>query len=217
MAMEKKKADQLLLDLLAEAAASGLVTSSQMAKGFGRVSDAVEDLSLDVPDAREKLAALAGLATADGWLSESAGKQLDQELHSPVVNSDATRKFKAKAVALIQVGPGDFACVNAIMRMLPSSACKVGVFVEGWCSVRNEHSCLAQLWCQNAAWTGPTPSKAWIFRSTCTTFSSSGSEVLVYETFVQSCRNDALLSKFPTLTLKTQSLLSTSLSYSKLL
>jgi hypothetical protein len=142
MAMEKKKADQLLLDLLAEAAASGFVTSSQMAKGFGRVSDAVEDLSLDVPDAREKLAALAGLATADGWLSESAGKQLDQELHSPVVNSDATRKFKAKAVALIQVGPGGFACVNAIMRMLPSSACKVGVFVEGWCSVRNEHSCL---------------------------------------------------------------------------
>ncbi|GAQ81206.1 MA3 domain-containing protein [Klebsormidium nitens] len=102
MAMERKKADQLLLDLLAETAASGLITSSQMAKGFGRVSDAVDDLSLDVPDAREKLAALAGLATADGWLSESAGKQLDHELHSPVVGSEATRKFKAKVRTLIQ-------------------------------------------------------------------------------------------------------------------
>ncbi|GBG58825.1 hypothetical protein CBR_g226 [Chara braunii] len=102
MAMEKKHADRLILSLLHEAADTGLLTSSQIAKGFGRVSDAVEDLSLDIPQAPSFLQSYAAEATAAGWLSTPFGEVVINELHSPLVEVDHVREFKHKATDIIR-------------------------------------------------------------------------------------------------------------------
>ena len=67
MAMEKQ--NENLLNLLQECSREGLVTSNEMLKGFARVSDSLEDLALDIPDAKEKLLRYVDKAKAQGWLS----------------------------------------------------------------------------------------------------------------------------------------------------
>jgi hypothetical protein len=69
MAMEKK--DDRLLGLLQECASEGLITTSQMVKGFSRVVDALDDLSLDIPDAKDKFKVYVKEAKANGWLKSS--------------------------------------------------------------------------------------------------------------------------------------------------
>ncbi|KAG6543294.1 hypothetical protein Mapa_015208 [Marchantia paleacea] len=73
MAMEKK--NDRLLGLMQESANEGLITTSQMVKGFGRVADALDDLSLDIPDAREKFASYVTRAKHDSWLKSSFGEE----------------------------------------------------------------------------------------------------------------------------------------------
>ncbi len=55
LAMEEKAAEAKIWALLQESAEEGLITSSQMAKGFTRLSDSIHDLALDIPDAKEML------------------------------------------------------------------------------------------------------------------------------------------------------------------
>jgi hypothetical protein len=52
MAMEKK--NDRMLDLLQECFNEGLITINQMTKGFGRIKDGLDDLALDIPNAKEK-------------------------------------------------------------------------------------------------------------------------------------------------------------------
>jgi len=53
----------------AQALASTMeVTASEMTKGFRRMGDSVEDLSLDVPGAQDKFQALQARARAEGVL-----------------------------------------------------------------------------------------------------------------------------------------------------
>ncbi|KAG2293365.1 hypothetical protein Bca52824_040034 [Brassica carinata] len=66
MAMEKK--NDGLLNLLEECFGEGLITMNQMTKGFGRVKDSLDDLSLDIPNAREKLELYVGRAMDNGWI-----------------------------------------------------------------------------------------------------------------------------------------------------
>ncbi|XP_078441511.1 MA3 DOMAIN-CONTAINING TRANSLATION REGULATORY FACTOR 3-like [Wolffia australiana] len=66
MAMEKKR--DRVLELLRESFGEGLITSNQMAKGFGRVWDGIEDLALDIPDARDKFMGYVEQAKSQGWL-----------------------------------------------------------------------------------------------------------------------------------------------------
>ena len=69
MAMEKQN-DKLLV-LLQECSNEGLITSSQMLKGFTRVGDSLDDLALDIPDARKKFLLYVERSNFEGWLSRS--------------------------------------------------------------------------------------------------------------------------------------------------
>ncbi|KAJ7532356.1 hypothetical protein O6H91_13G000400 [Diphasiastrum complanatum] len=69
MAMEKK--NERLLVLLQESSNEGLITTSQMHKGFARVLDAMDDLALDIPDAKAKFASYAERAKSEGWLTST--------------------------------------------------------------------------------------------------------------------------------------------------
>lgn len=69
MAMEKK--NDRLLDLLQECFGEGLITFNQMAKGFSRVKDGLDDLALDIPNAREKFVSYLEHAKKNGWLLSS--------------------------------------------------------------------------------------------------------------------------------------------------
>ncbi|KAK8923836.1 Eukaryotic translation initiation factor isoform 4G-1 [Platanthera zijinensis] len=69
MAMEKQ--NDRILDLLQECFLEGLITLNQMAKGFSRVKDGLDDLALDIPDAREKFALYVERAKQNGWLLSS--------------------------------------------------------------------------------------------------------------------------------------------------
>ncbi|CAI9763929.1 unnamed protein product [Fraxinus pennsylvanica] len=52
MAMENRQSENCLPDLLKGAAEEGLINSSQISKGFGRIIYSVDDLSLDIPNAK---------------------------------------------------------------------------------------------------------------------------------------------------------------------
>ncbi|KAL0913010.1 hypothetical protein M5K25_016439 [Dendrobium thyrsiflorum] len=67
MAMEKK--NDRLLDLLQECFGEGLITLNQVSKGFSRVKDSLDDLALDIPNAREKYISYLEHAKTNGWLS----------------------------------------------------------------------------------------------------------------------------------------------------
>jgi MA3 domain len=66
MAMEKK--NDKMLDLLSECFGEGLITINQLTKGFMRVRDGMDDLALDIPNAREKFDSYVTRAKKNGWL-----------------------------------------------------------------------------------------------------------------------------------------------------
>lgn len=72
MAIEKD--DDRLLTLLQECANEGLITTSQMLKGFTRVMDSLDDLALDNPNAKEKAARYVEQAKKEGWLKSTFGE-----------------------------------------------------------------------------------------------------------------------------------------------
>ncbi|MBO8589889.1 hypothetical protein INN88_14945, partial [Staphylococcus aureus] len=59
LTMEIRTAEPLILNLLKEAAEEGLISSSQMVKGFGRLAEGLDDLSLDIPTAKTMFQSLA--------------------------------------------------------------------------------------------------------------------------------------------------------------
>ncbi|MED6129599.1 MA3 DOMAIN-CONTAINING TRANSLATION REGULATORY FACTOR 2 [Stylosanthes scabra] len=103
MAMERRQAEAPLLDLLKEAAEDGFINSSQITKGFSRLIDTVDDLSLDIPNAREILQQLISKAASEGWLCVSSLKSLSVEPErNSITDSDAARSFKIKSQSIIQ-------------------------------------------------------------------------------------------------------------------
>ncbi|KAF7812775.1 programmed cell death protein 4 [Senna tora] len=103
MAMERRQAEGPLLDLLKEATEEGLINSSQNAKGFGRLIDTIDDLSLDIPNARGILQRMMSKAASEGWLCVSSLKSLslESEKKKPL-EENAARSFKMKAQSIIQ-------------------------------------------------------------------------------------------------------------------
>ncbi|GAV62559.1 MA3 domain-containing protein [Cephalotus follicularis] len=71
LAMEIRTAEPLILKLLKEAAEEGLISSSQMVKGFARLADSLDDLALDIPSAKSLFQSLVPKAISEGWLDES--------------------------------------------------------------------------------------------------------------------------------------------------
>lgn len=102
MAMEKRLAEDKLLDLLKEAAEEGLINSSQITKGFDRMTDTVDDLSLDIPNAQRILKSLISKAASDGWLCASSLKLLSLEPRKRSLQDSFTKTFKMKSQSIIQ-------------------------------------------------------------------------------------------------------------------
>lgn len=71
MAIEKN--NDHVLTLLKECANEGLITTSQMLKGFSRVMDSLDDLALDNPNAKDKAAHYVEQAKQEGWLKSTFG------------------------------------------------------------------------------------------------------------------------------------------------
>lgn len=71
MAIEKN--NDHVLTLLKECANEGLITTSQMLKGFSRVMDSLDDLALDNPNAKDKAAHYVEQAKHEGWLKSTFG------------------------------------------------------------------------------------------------------------------------------------------------
>jgi hypothetical protein len=101
LAMERRSAEPLILVLLKEAAEEGLITSSQMSKGFGRLADTVDDLSLDIINAKDMFESLVLKATTEGWLSPACVKSIPSQRNGPAEHDNA-RLFKERAVTIIQ-------------------------------------------------------------------------------------------------------------------
>uniref|UniRef100_A0A0D6QWI4 MI domain-containing protein n=1 Tax=Araucaria cunninghamii TaxID=56994 RepID=A0A0D6QWI4_ARACU len=101
LAMERRNAETLILDLLKEAAEEGLISSSQMSKGFGRLADTVDDLSLDILNAKDMFQSLILKAMTDGWLSQPSVRSISSEPNRPV-GDDNVRIFKEKAGTIIK-------------------------------------------------------------------------------------------------------------------
>ncbi|KAK8548935.1 hypothetical protein V6N12_061836 [Hibiscus sabdariffa] len=102
MATEKQNAQDRLLDLLKEAAEEGLINSSQITKGFDRMIDTIDDLSLDIPNAQMILKSLISKATSDGWLCASSLRSLALEPRNKSLEDKFTTTFKLKCQTIIQ-------------------------------------------------------------------------------------------------------------------
>ncbi|KAK2998162.1 hypothetical protein RJ639_019092 [Escallonia herrerae] len=102
MAMEKKQAEDRLLDLLKTAADVCLINSSQITKGFSRIIDTVDDLSLDIPNAKGTLQSLISKAASEGWLCASSLKSLSLQPEKRPLEDTVAKDFKIKAQSIIQ-------------------------------------------------------------------------------------------------------------------
>ncbi|CAN6285143.1 unnamed protein product [Urochloa humidicola] len=92
-----------ILDLLKEASEEGVINESQITKGFDRLIDSIDDLVLDVPNARCLLRSVIHKASSEGWLCASCLKLLPPEpKEASEVDDVAVRQFKAKAVSIIK-------------------------------------------------------------------------------------------------------------------
>jgi hypothetical protein len=92
-----------ILDLLKSASEEGVINESQITKGFDRLIDSVDDLVLDVPNARCLLKSVIHKASSEGWLCASCLKSLPPEpKKTSEVDDAAVRQFKAKAVLIIK-------------------------------------------------------------------------------------------------------------------
>ncbi|KAJ1298182.1 hypothetical protein BS78_01G434400 [Paspalum vaginatum] len=104
LAVERGGAAEVrILDLLKAASEEGVINESQITKGFDRLIASVDDLVLDVPNARFLLKSAIHKASSEGWLCASCLKPFPPEpKKSSEVDDAAVRQFKAKAVSIIK-------------------------------------------------------------------------------------------------------------------
>jgi len=90
-----------ILKLLKEAAASCLISPNQISKGFSRLAEGVDDLSLDIPSAKALFDKLVSTAISEGWLDASFGKSAapDEEIQSTSVVK--VKRFKEECGHII--------------------------------------------------------------------------------------------------------------------
>ncbi|XP_068640446.1 MA3 DOMAIN-CONTAINING TRANSLATION REGULATORY FACTOR 2 [Aristolochia californica] len=115
IAMEKRVAEGPILDLLKEAAEEGVINSSQMTKGFERLIDMIDDLSLDIIGARDLLQSLISKAASEGWLCASQLKPFSPR-PKKAVEDDATKIFKAQITSSIK----EYFLTGDILEMVSS-------------------------------------------------------------------------------------------------
>ncbi|KAI7727430.1 hypothetical protein M8C21_020435 [Ambrosia artemisiifolia] len=100
LAMENRAAEPLILKLLKEASEEGLISSSQMNKGFTRLHDSLDDLVLDIPSAKSLFESLVQLAVTDSWLDSSfVNSQGDG--NAAEAEDENLRRYKKEIVTII--------------------------------------------------------------------------------------------------------------------
>lgn len=100
LAMETPSSQPLIFKLLHEAAEEGLISSSQMLKGFSRLAESLDDLTLDIPSAKATFQQLVPKAISEGWLDPSF-KSSGAITDSSDVEDEKKRKFKEESVTII--------------------------------------------------------------------------------------------------------------------
>ncbi|KAF5192129.1 Programmed cell death protein [Thalictrum thalictroides] len=101
LAMEIQSGEPLVLKLLKEAAEEGLISSSQMVKGFGRMAESLDDLSLDIPSAKALFQSLVPKAISEGWLDSSFLKSSGEAGEPSDEDGEKVKHFKEEAVTII--------------------------------------------------------------------------------------------------------------------
>lgn len=103
LAMENRAAESLILKLLKEASEEGLISSSQMIKGFARLRESLDDLALDIPSAKSLFESLVQHSVSDGWLDasfvNSPGDRIATEAEAD--NDEKLRRYKQEIVSII--------------------------------------------------------------------------------------------------------------------
>lgn len=99
LAMEIRTAEPLMLKLLKEAAEEGLISSSQMTKGFSRLVESLDDLALDIPSAKALFNSLVPKAISEGWLDASFVKSSVEDGEVP--DDAKVRRYKEEVVTII--------------------------------------------------------------------------------------------------------------------
>ncbi|XP_062026150.1 MA3 DOMAIN-CONTAINING TRANSLATION REGULATORY FACTOR 1 [Rosa rugosa] len=98
--METQTTEPLITKLLKEAAEEGIISSSQMAKGFSRLAESLDDLSLDIPSAKTLFQSLVPKAISEGWLDDSFVESLGED--GEVQDGDEkVRQYKKEIVSII--------------------------------------------------------------------------------------------------------------------
>ncbi|KAL6838843.1 hypothetical protein ACP4OV_031279 [Aristida adscensionis] len=100
--MENISSQPLILKLLKEAAAGCLISSNQMSKGFSRLAESVDDLTLDIPTAKTLFDKLVSTAISEGWLDASFSKSATPEEEMRSASGEKVKRFKEESGHIIQ-------------------------------------------------------------------------------------------------------------------
>lgn len=100
LSMETRTAEPLIMKLLKEAAEEGVISSSQMAKGFSRLAESLDDLALDIPSAKTLFQSLVPKAISQGWLDDSFMESLGED-GSVQDGDEKVRQYKKEIVSVI--------------------------------------------------------------------------------------------------------------------
>lgn len=100
LSMESRTAEPFMLKLLKEASEEGLISSSQMTKGFARLAESLDDLALDIPSAKKLFQSLVPKAISEGWLDASFMKSSSEDGQGQTEDIKL-RKYKGEIVTII--------------------------------------------------------------------------------------------------------------------
>ncbi|XAR50278.1 hypothetical protein NMG60_11004561 [Bertholletia excelsa] len=101
LSMEIRSAEALIVKLLKEASDEGLISSSQMVKGFTRLAESLDDLALDIPSAKSLFQSLVPRAISEGWLDESFLKSSGENGDVENKDDEKLRQYKKEVVTVI--------------------------------------------------------------------------------------------------------------------
>ncbi|XP_059304061.1 MA3 DOMAIN-CONTAINING TRANSLATION REGULATORY FACTOR 1-like isoform X2 [Lycium ferocissimum] len=101
LAMEMRSAEPLIMKLLKEAAEEGLISSSQMVKGFSRMTESIDDLSLDIPSAKTSFQSIVPRAISEGWLDASSLKASGEDGQANGPDDENLKQYKKQIVSII--------------------------------------------------------------------------------------------------------------------
>ncbi|KAF8005874.1 hypothetical protein BT93_K0221 [Corymbia citriodora subsp. variegata] len=99
LAIETQATEPLMMKLLKEASEEGLISTSQMSKGFTRLAESLDDLALDVPSAKSLFQSLVPKAISEGWLDASFSKSSDNG--DVQIEKEKLRRYKKEVVTII--------------------------------------------------------------------------------------------------------------------